>query len=135
MMKKILFGFAISLAALSMGCNKAHEEKHAKESEAKKAEVAKAEKEEQDVAKAEKKEHAEVKANLALLSEHDRVLAEAQKYCVINRKSLLGSMGKPEKIELEGQPVFLCCASCEKEAKADPKKTLERVAELKAKNK
>jgi hypothetical protein len=123
MMKKILFGCVVCGAAIFIGCAKSPEAKDAKAPEVKKPEVAKAETE----------PSAEVKANLALLSDADRALAEAQKYCAINRKSLLGSMGKPDKIELEGQPVFLCCSSCEKEAKADPKKTLERVAELKAK--
>jgi hypothetical protein len=125
MIKKILFGFSLSIAALALGCTKAHEEKHAKdkESEAKKPETAKVERD----------KDAEIRANLALLSEHDRALAEEQKFCAVNTKSRLGSMDKPIKIELEGQPVFLCCSSCEKEAKADPKKTLEKVAELKAK--
>jgi hypothetical protein len=123
MMRKFIFGCLVSGAAILIGCTKTPDAKNAKAPEAKKPEVAKADPE----------PSAEVKANLALLSDTDRALAEAQKYCAINRKSLLGSMGKPDKIELEGQPVFLCCSSCEKEAKADPKKTLERVAELKAK--
>ena len=76
-----------------------------------------------------------VTANLAKLSDEDRRLAEAQKYCPIEQDNLLGSMGKPVKVILKGQPVFLCCANCEEEAKADPDKTLAAAEKLKAKAK
>src|SRR5262249_53284525 len=72
-----------------------------------------------------------VRAELAKLSAADRRLAESQKFCPVLRKSRLGSMGRPVKLLLDGQPVFLCCASCEEKAKADPKKTLGIVADLK----
>jgi len=76
---------------------------------------------------------AEVKANLAKLSSaDDRAIAEAQTTCPVSREPL-GSMGVPVKVMIEGQPVFLCCKSCEKRAKADPAKTLARVKELKGK--
>ena len=42
-------------------------------------------------------------------------------------------MGPPIKIELKGQPVYLCCKGCQKRAEADPDKTLATVAALKAK--
>ena len=45
----------------------------------------------------------------------------------------LGSMGPPLKLDIDGQPVFVCCAGCKKKALADPKATLAKVAELKAK--
>src|SRR5207302_8986431 len=72
---------------------------------------------------------AKVKANLAKLGEEDRRLAEAQKYCPVEQGNLLGSMGKPVKLVLQGQPVFLCCASCEDEAKANPRSE-EHTSEL-----
>ncbi|MFO0842261.1 MAG: efflux RND transporter periplasmic adaptor subunit [Gemmataceae bacterium] len=78
---------------------------------------------------------AKVKAALAKLSEEDRRLAEAQKYCPIQQDKLLGSMGKPAKVMVKGQPVFLCCAACEDEAKESPEKTLALVEKLKAKAK
>jgi Cu(I)/Ag(I) efflux system membrane fusion protein len=78
---------------------------------------------------------AKVKANLAKLGDEDRRLAEAQKYCPIEQDNLLGSMGKPVKVILKGQPVFLCCANCEEEAKAAPDKTLAAAEKLKAKAK
>jgi hypothetical protein len=74
---------------------------------------------------------AKTKANLALLGEEDRKLAEAQKYCAVLRNSVLGLMGKPVKVVIEGRPVFLCCPNCEVDAKADPDKTLKTAEEQK----
>ncbi len=73
-----------------------------------------------------------VNAGMAELSTPDRKLAEAQKYCpVLNSK--LGSMGRPFKVVLKGQPVFLCCKDCESKARADEEGTLKKVEELKKK--
>jgi membrane fusion protein, copper/silver efflux system len=77
---------------------------------------------------------AKVVAALRELSPADRALAEKQRFCPIIEGSRLGSMGKPVKLVLDGQPVFVCCKSCVKEAEADPAKTLKRVAELKSKD-
>jgi hypothetical protein len=71
-----------------------------------------------------------VAAGLAKLSPEDRKLAETQRFCAVEEENLLGSMGKPVKLVIEGQPVFLCCAGCQDAAKADPKKTLAKVQEL-----
>jgi len=76
-------------------------------------------------------EAAKAKAVLAKLSRVDRQLAEAQGLCpVLNNR--LGSMGMPAKILVDGQPVFLCCKGCVKEAREHAARTLARVAELKA---
>jgi hypothetical protein len=75
-------------------------------------------------------QEAKVQAALAKLSDADRPLALAQKFCPI-QKTRLGIMGKPDRIEIDGQPVFLCCSGCEDDARADPKKTLDQVAQLK----
>ena len=61
----------------------------------------------------------------ALLRRRRRVLEE-------NR---LGLMGPPVKVLLKGQPVFLCCKSCEEEALTNPDQTLAKVEKLKAKAK
>ena len=74
---------------------------------------------------------AKLAASLAGLSADDRKLAEAQRFCAVENENLLGSMGKPVKLVIEGQAVFLCCAGCEDGAKADPKQTLAKVKELK----
>ncbi|MBI3722841.1 efflux RND transporter periplasmic adaptor subunit [bacterium] len=61
------------------------------------------------------------------LSPEDRKLAEAQGVCPITGEPL-GSMGTPDKVVLDGHPVFLCCEGCEEDAKRDPKKTLEKAS-------
>lgn len=73
----------------------------------------------------------EASAAMAKMSPNDRAAAEAQKYCAIQTKGLLGSMGAPVKLELDGQPVFLCCKGCTGKAQANPKATLAKVEELK----
>lgn len=81
----------------------------------------------------EKKEdtkEARIKANLEKLDSEDRELAEKQKYCAVETKNRLGSMGKPFKLTIEDQTVFLCCEGCEKAAKRDPQKTLACVEDL-----
>ena len=69
---------------------------------------------------------AKIEAALAKLSDDDRKLAEAQRFCPVLEDSRLGSMGTPVKLMIDGQPVFLCCEGCEDEALADPKATLQR---------
>jgi hypothetical protein len=77
-------------------------------------------------------EEGEIRANLEQLSPEDRKIAEAQKVCPIMPKKVLGQMGKPYKVMLNDQPVFLCCKGCVKKAQADPEKTLAKVQALKA---
>lgn len=72
-------------------------------------------------------------AAVAKLSPVDRKLADAQRFCAVQTKSELGSMGTPVKLVLEGQPVFLCCAGCKKAATANPKATLAKLKERVAK--
>jgi hypothetical protein len=76
-------------------------------------------------AKAEK-----ITAALAKLSPADRKLAEAQKECPINEGSLLGSMGVPVKLTVQGETVFVCCEGCREAAMDDPVGTLEKVKHL-----
>lgn len=76
-------------------------------------------------------DEAKFSAAIAKLPEEDRAVATAQKFCVVEDKSRLGSMGMPHKIMVEGQPVFLCCAGCEEEALKDPQATLAKVEKLK----
>ena len=77
----------------------------------------------------------EVAAERAKLDPADRALVEAQEWCVVSTDERLGSMGAPIKLDIKGQPVFVCCKGCKKKAEADPDKTLAKVAELKAKAK
>ena len=71
---------------------------------------------------------------MAKLSPEDRTEAEAQKFCAVMNTSLLGSMGAPLKLDVQGQPVFVCCAGCKSKALKNPDETLETVAKLKAEN-
>lgn len=68
----------------------------------------------------------EVEEALNSLSAEDQVSARRQKFCVVQEKSLLGSMGPPIKIEINGQSLFLCCDGCKKTALKDPAATIER---------
>ena len=71
---------------------------------------------------------------LGKLSAEDRKAAEAQKYCAVLSGSLLGSMGTPMKLDIKGEPVFLCCSGCKSKALDNPDETLTAVAKLKADN-
>jgi len=66
-------------------------------------------------------------AEIKKLPEADQKLAIAQMTCPIGEDNL-GEMGMPIKIDLNGKPVFLCCAGCEKKAKADPEGTLAKIS-------
>lgn len=77
-------------------------------------------------------EDAKIVAALAGLSPDDQRAAKTQRYCPILTDNLLGSMGIPVKVMIEGEPVFLCCDGCKKQALAKPQQTQTKVAEAKA---
>ena len=60
-----------------------------------------------------------ITAELAKLTAEDRVLATKQKTCPVTGE-LLGSMGAPIKIDVKGQPVFICCEGCKEDLLAKP---------------
>jgi Cu(I)/Ag(I) efflux system membrane fusion protein len=74
---------------------------------------------------------AKVKANLDKLDPEDRKLAQAQGLCPVTGEPL-GSMGKPIKLTVKGQTVFVCCKGCTDDALADPDKTLAKVREFRS---
>lgn len=74
----------------------------------------------------------QISESLAKLGPEDQKLAQAQGYCPVMRENRLGVMGKPVKVLVGNQPVFLCCAGCKRKALANPDQTLAIVAELKA---
>lgn len=65
-------------------------------------------------------------AEVNKLDEADRKVALEQKLCPMTGAHL-GKMGKPVKVVLNDKPVFLCCDSCEDDAKAKPEETLARL--------
>ncbi len=77
----------------------------------------------------------EVAVERAKLNPADRALVEAQEWCVVSTDERLGAMGAPIKLDIKGQPVFVCCNGCRRKAEANPDKTLAKVEELKAKAK
>jgi hypothetical protein len=77
-------------------------------------------------------EDADLRAERAKLSPEDQRLVAAQEFCAVSTAERLGSMGPPVKVVVKGQPVFLCCKGCQKQALANPDRTLAKVEELKA---
>ncbi len=77
---------------------------------------------------------ADVTAAMEKLSPEDQKEAEAQKFCAVMGDTLLGSMGTPLKLDVNGQPVFICCSGCKSRALKNPEQTLATVAKMKADN-
>jgi YHS domain-containing protein len=69
---------------------------------------------------------APVPEGLKELSAEDRAAAEKQRVCPVSGE-LLGSMGKPVKIVVQGRTVFLCCSGCEAAFRKDPEKYFEKM--------
>jgi len=60
-----------------------------------------------------------VRAALAGLQPSDRESAERQRICPVSGE-LLGSMGEPVKLDVEGREVWICCAGCEGTLRENP---------------
>jgi hypothetical protein len=60
------------------------------------------------------------------LSPEDRTLAQRQKSCPVTGLAL-GSMGTPERQEVSGRVVFLCCSGCRPKLLADPARYLAKL--------
>lgn len=63
---------------------------------------------------------------LAKLSVTDRAAAQKQEVCLVTGAKL-GSMGKPPKINVGDQEVFLCCDGCEEQIRSEPEKYLAKL--------
>ena len=70
----------------------------------------------------------DVAANLAKLSDSDRALAVKQQVCLVGDEPL-GAMGVPIKLDVDGTPIFICCAGCEDAILADKEKFVNLLAE------
>lgn len=68
----------------------------------------------------------EMKAALAGLSPADAAAAERQHFCPVSGE-MLGTMGAPEKVEVEGQEVWICCEACRERLLADPASYLAKI--------
>jgi len=67
-----------------------------------------------------------MKAGLAGLSPEDRAAAEKQHVCPVSGK-MLGTMGEPYKVEVNGRQVWLCCPGCEGQLREEPDKYLAKL--------
>lgn len=65
-------------------------------------------------------------AQLAKLSPEDRASAEKQHFCPVSG-DMLGLMGPPLKVEVNGQTVWICCPDCKDPLLADPDKYLAKL--------
>jgi uncharacterized protein (TIGR03000 family) len=75
-----------------------------------------------------------VETALAEFAPDDRKAAQQQRFCAVQSANELGSMGKPVKVVIKGESVFLCCEDCHQKAIAEPDKTIAKAKELKSKN-
>jgi membrane fusion protein, copper/silver efflux system len=69
---------------------------------------------------------AEIIAALSQLSAEDRGVAESQRICPVTMM-VLGSMGKPEKVRVNGKVIFICCEGCRKRLLANPDEYLRKL--------
>lgn len=69
-----------------------------------------------------------MKAELAKLSPEDAASAEKQHVCPVTDE-MLGSMGAPIKVDVNGQSVWICCGGCKEKLLGSPDKYLAKLAE------
>lgn len=67
-----------------------------------------------------------MKAELAKLSPEDAASAEKQHACPVSGE-MLGGMGAPMKVDVNGQPIWICCEGCKNKLLANPDKYLAKV--------
>lgn len=68
-----------------------------------------------------------MKAELAKLSPEDADSAMKQHFCPISGE-MLGVMGAPIKVDVNGKQVWICCEGCRDKLLADPDKYLAKLA-------
>ena len=69
---------------------------------------------------------AKMKAELAKLSPEDAASAEKQHMCPVSGE-MLGTMGPPIKLDLNGKQVWICCDHCKETIEKDPEKYLAKL--------
>ena len=65
---------------------------------------------------------------LAELTPEDRQSAMSQHICPVTGE-MLGTMGAPEKVEVNGKSVWICCDGCREKLLAEPEKYLSKLQE------
>jgi len=118
---------ALSVLALVAGCARQTPAPAVKNQPAKPAaKPATATKEKKEAEKPNATPKTETSAGLAELSEADRALAQKQRVCPVSGE-VLGEHGKPVKVIVKEQVMFLCCPACEEAVKKNPDKYLARL--------
>ena len=67
-----------------------------------------------------------MKAELAKLSPEDAASAEKQHMCPVSGE-MLGTMGAPIKVDLQGQQVWICCEGCRNQLLENPDEFLAKL--------
>jgi Cu(I)/Ag(I) efflux system membrane fusion protein len=67
-----------------------------------------------------------MKEELAKLSPEDAAAAEKQHFCPVSDE-MLGTMGPPLKVNVNGTSVWICCEGCREDLLADPDKYLAKL--------
>jgi len=65
-------------------------------------------------------------AELAKLSPEERASAEKQHFCPVTGK-MLGTMGAPIRLDVNGQQVWICCEGCKDQLLENPAKYLAKL--------
>jgi hypothetical protein len=73
---------------------------------------------------------ADIEANLSQLGPEDQQLAEQQKYCPMMEGVRLGEMGRPYKVTVQGDSMFVCCKNCVRAAQNEPDRALANIRDL-----
>ncbi len=69
---------------------------------------------------------AKMMPGLKELSPEDSKSAMAQHMCPVSDE-MLGTMGAPEKVDVDGKSVWICCDGCKEKLLADPEKYLAKL--------
>lgn len=67
-----------------------------------------------------------MKAELAKLSPEDAASAEKQHFCPVSGE-MLGSMGAPIKVDVQGESVWICCDGCKQKVLDNPDEYLAKI--------
>ena len=68
-------------------------------------------------------------AELAKMPPEEKASAEKQQVCPVTGE-MLGSMGPPKKVDVNGQPVGICCEGCREELLTNPDKYLSMLKRI-----
>lgn len=67
-----------------------------------------------------------MKAELAKLSPEDAASAEKQHFCPVSGE-MLGTMGAPKKVDIDGRQVWICCDGCKDKLLQNPDEYLPKL--------